>query len=442
MKKNNWILLGLEECLCKRYLYRLRFASLSLACFITLPTFSARAELYFNPRFLSDNPDAVVDLSAFEGGQEVPPGKYRVDVYLNNGFMNTRDVIFKAGKTGHDLVPCLTRGQLSGMGVNTGAVPGMDEGGGDACVPLADLIKDATTEFDVGQQRLNLTVPQAFMENQVRGYISPGLWDHGINAGLINYNFTGSNARLDSGGTTNYAYLSLQSGINVGAWRLRNNTSWNYTDGGGLSTYENKWQHINSWLERDVIPFRSRLTLGDRYTSGDVFEGINFRGVQLASDENMLPDSQKGFAPVIRGIAHGTAQVSIKQNGYEVYQNTVPPGPFTISDLYAVGSSGDLEVTIKEANGSAQVFTVPYSSVPLLQREGYTRYSLSAGEYRSGVEGQEKPKLLQSTVLHGLSDGWTLYGGTQLTDRYHAFNLGVGKNMAGLGAISLDITQA
>jgi outer membrane usher protein len=62
----------------------------------------------------------------------------------------------------------------------------------------------------------------------------------------------------------------------------------------------------------------------------------------------MLPDSQKGFAPVIHGIARGTAQVSIKQNGYEIYQSTVPPGPFTIDDLYAAGNGGDLQVTIKE----------------------------------------------------------------------------------------------
>ncbi|EOX3204561.1 fimbria/pilus outer membrane usher protein, partial [Shigella flexneri] len=124
------------------------------------------------------------------------------------------------------------------------------------------------------------------------------------------------------------------------------------------------WQHIITWIERDIIPLRSRLTLGDGYTQGDIFDGINFRGAQLASDDNMLPDSQRGFAPVIHGIAHGTAQVTIKQNGYGIYNSTVPPGPFTINDIYAAGNSGDLQVTIKEADGSTQIFTVPYSSVP------------------------------------------------------------------------------
>ncbi|WP_155002778.1 fimbria/pilus outer membrane usher protein, partial [Klebsiella michiganensis] len=131
-----------------------------------------------------------------------------------------------------------------------------------------------------------------------------------------------------------------------------------------------------------------------------------------------------------------------KQNGYEIYQSTVPPGPFTINDLYAAGNGGDLQVTIKEADGSSQVFSVPYSSVPVLQREGHTRYAATAGEYRSGNNQQEEPKFFQGTLLHGLPAGWTLYGGTQLADRYNSFNLGVGKNMGKLGALSLDVTQA
>lgn len=418
---------------------RIRLTQLSVATLLASPAFLAQAELYFNPRFLADDPAAVADLSSFEKGQELPPGTYRMDIYLNDGFMTTRDVTFSAGENGHGLMPCLTRGQLASMGLNTAVIKGMDALEPDACVPFTEMIKDATVRLDVGQQRLYLTIPQAYMGNQARGYISPELWDNGITAGLLNYNFTGNNVQNRVGGSSQYAYLNLQSGLNVGAWRLRDNSTWSYSSG---STSENKWQHVNTWLERDITPFRSRLTLGDSYTNGDVFDGINFRGAQLASDDNMLPDSQKGFAPVIHGIARGTAQVSIKQNGYEIYHSTVPPGPFTINDLYAAGNGGDLQVAIKEADGSVQSFTVPYSSVPVLQREGHTRYALTAGKYRSGNDLQEDPTFFQSTLMHGLPAGWTLYGGTQLADRYRAFNLGVGKNMGDLGALSVDITQA
>ncbi|CAK9883726.1 MAG: Outer membrane usher protein FimD [Candidatus Erwinia impunctatus] len=183
--------------------------------------------------------------------------------------------------------------------------------------------------------------------------------------------------------------------------------------------------------------------LVDHYnTSGDIFPGINFRGVQIASDDNMLPDSQKGFAPVIHGIARGTALVSIKQNGFEIYQVTVPPGPFTINDLYAAGNNGDFRVSVKEADDSVQVYTVPFATIPILQREGHSRFAFTVGEYRNGNGLQEKPKLFQGTWIQGLPRGLTAYGGMQLAERYRAFNLGIGKNMGQLGAISFDIAHA
>ena len=83
----------------------------------------------------------------------MPPGTYRVDIYLNNGFMSTRDVTFNTGENNQGLVPCLTRGQLARMGMNTASVASINALASDACVPLKEMIKDATTRFDVGLQR-------------------------------------------------------------------------------------------------------------------------------------------------------------------------------------------------------------------------------------------------------------------------------------------------
>ncbi len=179
-------------------------------------------------------------------------------------------------------------------------------------------------------------------------------------------------------------------------------------------------------LERDIIPLRSRLTLGDGYTQGDIFDGINFRGAQLASDDNMLPDSQRGFAPVIHGIARGTAQVTIKQNGYDIYNSTVPPGPFTINDIYAAGNSGDLQVTIKEADGSTQILPYPIRQSRSCNVKGIHVIPLRQENTVVEMRNRKTP-LFQSTLLHGLPAGWTIYGGTQLADRYRAFNFGIGK---------------
>lgn len=57
------------------------------------------------------------------------------------------------------------------------------------------------------------------------------------------------------------------------------------------------WDTQSTWLQRDVRSLKSLLRIGDTYTTGDVFDSIQFRGVQLMSDDEMLPDSQRGFAP-------------------------------------------------------------------------------------------------------------------------------------------------
>ncbi|HDP8311410.1 TPA: fimbrial biogenesis outer membrane usher protein [Escherichia coli] len=429
-----------------------RFARLTIALGLATAVFPVDAEYYFNPRFLSNDLAESVDLSAFTKGREAPPGTYRVDIYLNDEFMTSRDITFIADDNNADLIPCLSTDLLVSLGIKKSALLDNKEHSAEkhvpdnsACTPLQDRLADASTEFDVGQQHLSLSVPQIYVGRMARGYVSPELWEEGINAGLLNYSFNGNsinNRSNHNAGKSNYAYLNLQSGINIGSWRLRDNSTWSYNSGSSNSSNSNKWQHINTSAERDIIPLRSRLTVGDSYTDGDIFDSVNFRGLKINSTEAMLPDSQHGFAPVIHGIARGTAQVSVKQNGYDVYQTTVPPGPFTIDDINSAANGGDLQVTIKEADGSIQTLYVPYSSVPVLQRAGYTRYALAMGEYRSGNNLQSSPKFIQGSLMHGLEGNWTPYGGMQIAEDYQAFNLGIGKDLGLFGAFSFDITQA
>lgn len=65
--------------------------------------------------------------------------------------------------------------------------------------------------------------------------------------------------------------------------------------------------------------------MGDGNTGSDIFDGVGFRGVRLYSSDNMYPDSQQGFAPTVRGIARTAAQLTIRQNGFIIYQSYVSP---------------------------------------------------------------------------------------------------------------------
>ncbi len=167
-----------------------------------------------------------------------------------------------------------------------------------------------------------------------------------------------------------------------------------------------------------------------------------FRGAQIASDDDMLPDSMKGYAPIVRGIARTNAQVVVRQNGYIIYQSYVAPGAFEITDMYPTGGAGDLDVTIKEADGSEQHFKVAFASLPLLQREGHLKYAVTGGQYRSYDSSVEKTPFSQITAIYGLPKGFTAYGGVQESGKYQSVASGIGKNMGDLGAVSVDVTQA
>ena len=94
------------------------------------------------------------------------------------------------------------------------------------------------------------------------------------------------------------------------------------------------------------MPWRSRLVMGQASTNNSVFNSFQFRGVQLSSVDDMLPDSLRGYAPVVRGVAATNARVEIRQNGYVIYSTNVAPGPFEIHDVYPHTNNGDLQVTV------------------------------------------------------------------------------------------------
>lgn len=416
---------------------RLKLLTIALSGVTLLP--GAQAESYFNPAFLSDDAAGVADLSRFEKGHQQPAGVYRVDIWRNDEFVGSQDLAFKPAEgtrpASGGLAPCITPALLKRLGVNTAGFPALVKEDKDACIVLEKAIPGAEAAFDFAALKLNISLPQVAMFNSARGYIPPEEWDEGIPALLANYSFSGNRGTNDDS-----YFLSLTSGLNYGPWRLRNSGTWNYSSGNGQK--ENDWRNVATWAQRSIVPWKSEVVLGDSNTGSDVFDSVGFRGARLYSSDSMYPDSMQGFAPTVRGIARTPAKITIRQNGYVVYQSYVQSGAFVISDLNPTSSSGDLEVTVDEKDGSQQRYTVPYSSVPLLQREGRWKYDLVAGDYRSGNRQQETPFFAQGTLITGLKEGYTLYGGTQLAENYTALAIGLGKNLGDWGAVSLDVTHA
>lgn len=415
----------------------LYLAMASGAC-LGMTTHAIARDSLFNPNLLEIDHPVDVDIHQFNRSNALPPGDYKVDVLINGKLFERRDVKFIQDKPDADLHPCFVAVKeiLSSYGVKVDAVKSLQNVDDKTCVNPVPLIDGSTWLLDANKLALNITIPQIYLNTAAYDYISPSRWDEGINAIMVNYDFSGSHtvkSNYDSGNDDTY-YLNLRNGINLGAWRLRNYSTLNATGS------DAEYHSISSYVQRDIAALRSQIMVGDTWTASDVFDSSQIRGVRLYTDNDMLPSSQNGFAPVVRGVAKSNATVTIRQNRYVIYQSAVPQGAFEITDLNTASGGGDLDVTIKEEDGSEQHFTQPYASLAILKREGQTDFDISVGEMRD--ESGFTPNVIQAQALHGLPWGLTLYGGTQIAEDYAAAAFGMGKDMGAIGAISFDVTHA
>lgn len=400
-------------------------------------TAAAESDLHFNPAFLNGESASVADLSWVNTGSALPPGEYNINVYINKNYAFTGNIIFAVDKSSGQEVTaaCLTASQLDALGVDMAQAEGVSLPLAKQCYFLNSLFPDSSEEYEPQTLTLNITVPQSRMRNLPRGYVSPENWEHGINAGWLNYVINGSNNTYKGNTKTRdqQLFASLNSGINIGAWRLRDYTTW--------TKDTNELNHVQTWLQRDVPALGAQLYAGETYTSSQVFDSVGVRGLALKTDDNMLPASLSGYAPEVRGIARSNAIVTVQQNGNVIYQTSVSPGPFVLSDLYPTSSGGDLSVTIRESDGYETQFNVPFASVPNLVRSGQVKYALSAGKFQP-VNNQDAPTFAQGELFYGWHYGLTFYGGAQLSERYRGVAAGIGQNLGRFGAYSLDVTHA
>lgn len=390
----------------------------------------------FDASMIGDGKSSV-DIALFNEGLQLP-GNYDVSVLMNGEPVDNTTVPFHlAEEKGHRyLIPCLTAEQLSRYGVDTGKYTVSSSSAG--CADLS-AIPQASTYFDFNQQQLAIVVPPQAMLPKLTGIAPEAQWDDGIPALILGWDASTQHNeyRGQWSSRSDSQYVRLQPGVNLGAWRLRNASTWQIN-----SSQPGTWQSAYTYAERGINSLKSRLTLGESYTSGSVFDSVPFRGVMLASDENMVPYDQRAFAPVVRGIARTQARVEVRQNGYLMTTRIVPAGPFDISDLPSTGSSGDLLVRVLESDGSQQEFSVPYNSPAVALRQGYLKYSVTGGEYRSSSDHVKHTPVMSAELMYGLPWNLTVYGGVQTAEHYQAGSAGLGAMLGKWGALSVDATAA
>lgn len=424
-----------------------KFQLTRLACLLAslLPcasnSWAAEQSVEFDNTFLMGAGAKDIDVNRYSEGNPAPPGRYDVSVFINNQAATSLNIEFVETANSRSAQPCISASTLLQLHIRQpdslaeNAILQKRDSAMQDCLNLDVAIPQSSISYNSNDQRLDINVPQIWLQKTYANYVDPSLWDEGINAAMLSYSLnTWRSESPDQ--TSESTYAGLMGGINLWGWHFRShgNYSWDKERGGSF-------EFQDKYLQRDVAKLRSQLIAGETNTTGESFDSVPVRGLRLYSDSRMLPPALASYSPVIRGVANSNAKVTITQNGYKIYETTVPPGPFSIDDLSPAGFGADLEVTITEADGSKHTFTQAYSSVIQMMRPGVGKWDITAGEVNK-EELRDKPGLLQGTYYYGLSNTFTGYTGLQITDNgYWAGLLGIGINTT-LGAFSFDVTQS
>ncbi|WP_458654638.1 fimbria/pilus outer membrane usher protein [Enterobacter ludwigii] len=401
----------------------------------------AEAELYFNINALdlSEEQKNQMDLNILSRTDIQMPGQYEVTVRVNRQDAGKYNINFV--ECDNALCPELTLPLFRELGVKVTSVPGLKKlGDSDVITHINDALPGAEAQFDFDKAVLNLSIPQAAMDNSARGYIPPEQWDDGLPMLFTSYSASGAETRhRGTGGHDSSQYVNLRSGANYGPWRLRNSSYYQRNNS------INQWKTLQSWLERDIRSLRSRLVMGETSSPGLIYDSFSFRGMSLASQDSMLPDSMQGYAPQITGVAVTNATVEVRQNGNLLYQTYVSPGEFVINDLYATSTSGDFEITIREEDGTVRTYTQSFASPPVSVRKSALKYSVTAGEFGSRYYNRDDTlaqRFGQAEFLYGVLNNTSLYSGLIAAEHYRSGMMGVGQGLGVVGAVSLDVTHA
>lgn len=389
-------------------------------------TLSENSGFYFPASALTNYGEALSDLSVFFNETGLAPGNYNVNVILNGRPVNS-GVKLKFVLCGKELCPQLSLRQLEEWGIR---VDDAYKNENTTFIPLKDFIPFASTKLDAETMRLYITVPMTYVDQEKN---DSSTWDDGINMAFTNYNVSYSESQYKNSKSYQTQYLSLYSGANLGPWRIRNSSYYNK-----YGSTKSKWNINETYLERNIRSLGANLTMGEFASPGLILDGYVFKGISLSSDDEMLTDNQQGFAPVVRGQALTNARVVIKQNNNIIYDKTITPGPFEITDLYPTSNSGDLDVEVIEENGTVQKFTQPFSSAPIMVREGSLKFNITAGKYDESSSNAKQDNFSSAELMYGLLSETTVYGGLIHSRNYDGGKIGIGQGLGMLGAVSLD----
>jgi outer membrane usher protein len=265
-----------------------------------------------------------------------------------------------------------------------------------------DAIAGVTYLYDEAKQRLTIAAPPAafagsqFVNAQL-AYPPPTVSQLGA---FLNYNLFASHAS----GSSQYAG-QFEAGLFSAYGVLISDMLAQDSDG------TRKAVRLDTTWTTDFPQKLTTLRIGDAINvPGAWGRAVRFGGVQYSTNFATQPGYITFPSIASNGQAALPSTVDVFVNNALVAQKTVPPGPFSITNIPTVNGSGNVQLVVRDLFGREQVISQSfYASVNLL-KAGLEDFSYEAGVERNnfGTESSDYGHAVASaTYRRGLTDQLT-----------------------------------
>ncbi|EMS81581.1 fimbria/pilus outer membrane usher protein [Desulfotignum phosphitoxidans] len=181
---------------------------------------------------------------------------------------------------------------------------------------------------------------------------------------------------------------------------------------------DQKFSRLGTTYLRDNEEKLTTLLVGDGVMQPRVgVPGVRYGGISWQSNFDLDPTFSTLETPTIFDEARLPSTLEFFLNDRRVGTPlSVAPGPFEISGLPTVDTSGQVKVVIRDALNNERIVTIPYIHTERLFRQGLHSFSYTAGLLRPELDDYQTP-FLASAHRWGLTRRLTLgLGGTVSAD--------------------------
>jgi outer membrane usher protein len=310
---------------------------------------------------------------------------------------------------GNDAIVKVTDLESSGMRVEGGK---REKAGEDVLVSLQSLAPKITFVFDERGLSLTITADSKLFGGSVLDLHAKrpeGIIYDNAPSMFVNYRV----------GLTDLQSVFVRQAapcpggtVATGASQTREQAGWNGFAESGLSLrghllyasgqrseVDGSWERLLTNLTFDLRDRLTSIVLGDVNATSDALGGGGMMGgVSVARNFGLdpyyifLPTQQLG------GTALTPSTVEIYVNGQLVRREVLPPGQFSVRNLPVTSGSGQTQVVIRDAFGSAQTVTSPYYLAVGTLAKGLQDFSYNVGFMRQNY-GTESWDYSQPALL-------------------------------------------